>query len=184
MRIAILGWGSLIWCPRGLPQEGSWEKGGPHLPIEFSRISSDGRITLVIDPTNGESVPTRFALSPRADLEDAICDLRTREGTTATNIGFIDLKHGTERCKVYPKAAAVIHDWAKGKEFDGVVWTDLPPNFQDELRMPFSLENAQKYLNGLPKSVAQQARKYIQNAPPEVDTPLRRNLLQSGWLKS
>lgn len=184
MRIAILGWGSLIWDPGDLPREGSWEQGGPRLPIEFSRISSDGRLTVVIDPTHGEPVPTLFALSPRADLEDAICDLRAREGTTARNIGFVDVKYATERCTVYPNAAAVIRDWARANGFDGVVWTDLPTNFQDEIRMAFSVENAQKYLNGLPKSVARRARKYIQNAPAEVDTPLRRKLRQSGWLEN
>ena len=51
MKIAILGWGSLIWNQNGLPVKGQWKKNGPVLPIEFSRVSRDGRLTLVIDET-------------------------------------------------------------------------------------------------------------------------------------
>ncbi len=38
MKIAILGWGSLIWDRRDLQIAGDWQQGGPVLPIEFSRI--------------------------------------------------------------------------------------------------------------------------------------------------
>lgn len=78
MRIAILGWGSLIWNPNGLPIRGDWQRGGPVLPIEFSRISSDERLTLVIDEQNGINVTTRYALSARTNgsrQHPHICDL-------------------------------------------------------------------------------------------------------------
>ena len=50
MKIAILGWGSLLWQPKDLQfdKEIGWSKNGPMLPIEFARISKDGRLTLVI----------------------------------------------------------------------------------------------------------------------------------------
>lgn len=184
MSIAILGWGSLIWNPRALPLKSNWLKAGPSLPIEFSRISSNSGLSLVIDPTNGRIVPTRYALSAQADLGDAICDLRAREGTTARYIGFVDLKHGRHRSTIYPNAAGVICDWATDNGLDAVVWTDLPSNFEKRLGVPFSLENAQKYLKGLAKNVARRAREYILNAPAEVDTPLRRELIRTGWLKT
>lgn len=84
MKIVILGWGSLIWDPRGLPREGIWQIGGPKLPIEFSRISKDCRLTLVIDVENKKYVSTRYVLSPRVDIDDVIKDLalREREGLT------------------------------------------------------------------------------------------------------
>ena len=44
MKIAILGWGSLVWDSRQLPHSGEWHTGGPVLPIEFSRVSKDGRL--------------------------------------------------------------------------------------------------------------------------------------------
>ena len=42
MKIAILGWGSLIKEPCELPIAGEWQKDGPLLWIEFSRISQRG----------------------------------------------------------------------------------------------------------------------------------------------
>ncbi len=184
MRIAILGWGSLIWDPRELPREGTWEKGGPMLPLEFSRVSIDGRLTLVIDPVHGVPVVTRFVLSPRADVDDAIADLRAREQTSSANIGFVDLRHNKRSSHFHPSAPDVVAEWAREHGFDAVVWTDLQANFRDEKGDTFSVERAEQYLLGLPKSLQVRARKYIQNAPGEVDTPLRRRLREVHWLES
>ena len=46
--IACLGWGSLIWDPKDLPIESGWHTDGPHLPVEFTRVSGGERLTLVI----------------------------------------------------------------------------------------------------------------------------------------
>ena len=47
---AILAWGSLIWDPKDLEynKQLGWIYDGPNLPIEFARISKNGRLTLVI----------------------------------------------------------------------------------------------------------------------------------------
>ena len=91
-RIAILGWGSLLWDhqPEFDQQHHDWLLDGPRLKLEFSRISRSrrGALTLVIDPTNDELCPVAYALSKRQDPEDALCDLRFREGTTKKNIGY------------------------------------------------------------------------------------------------
>ena len=181
MRIGILAWGSLIWDPRELPREGIWQEQGPLLPIEFSRVSQDGRLTLVIDPEHGERVPTLFILSPRADIEDAIADLRTREGTSSNNIGFVDLERNTHRSRVQ-QLIPDLRAWASEHNFRGLVWTDLAPNFQSRLGHIFSIDSAEQYLRRLPRGVAAQARRYIVNAPAVVDTPLRRRLNEIGWL--
>ena len=63
MKIAILGWGSLVWQHQSLQLQSEFEPGGPELPIEFSRISADGRLTLVIDQDHRKQVRTRVAAS-------------------------------------------------------------------------------------------------------------------------
>ena len=84
---AILGWGSLLWNPKILNyvKEVGWLEDGPVLPIEFSRISNDGRLTLVITE-NGTYVKTYFAMSNYLWTNEAIDNLVEREGSE--NIGF------------------------------------------------------------------------------------------------
>lgn len=92
MRIAYLGWGSLVWNPKTLPIVGTWENGGPVLPIEFSRISSDGRLTLVIDEVHGMNIETLFAVFDVDEQSAAIEQLMNREGCLNTkNIGSVDI---------------------------------------------------------------------------------------------
>lgn len=62
MAIAILGWGSLIWCPGNLRIRGPWRHDGPVLPIEFARISADGRLTLVVHRSTSITSPGIVAL--------------------------------------------------------------------------------------------------------------------------
>ncbi len=182
MKIAILGWGSLIWNPGELPLVGGWETGGPVLPVEFSRASGDGRLTLVIDPSHGEPISVRFVRSAREELSDAISDLRAREKTVSRRIGFVDLRDGTENCTAFPAMARRIRDWARATGFDAVVWTDLSSNFEEEIGASFSVERAEQYLKSLQRTVAERAREYIEKAPEEVNTPLRRRVYQSGWV--
>jgi len=184
-KIAVLGWGSLIWDPGSLANrvKGPWKRGGPRLPIEFSRVSVNlrkGALTLVIDPQNGTQVPTRFILSSRTDPEDAASDLQAREGNPRiNNIGLVDLTNGYVRTR-WETVSEVIREWAKEHEIDAVIWTDLSSNFQDYTGKLFSVENGIEYLDGLSGEVAQKAREYIENAPDEVDTKLRRTLKEKG----
>jgi hypothetical protein len=177
MKIAILGWGSLIWDPRSLHVVGNWDKSGPTLPIEFSRISDDGRLTLVIDERNGVDVPTRVAESalPIADL--AASDLQSREGTPHRDrIGFIDVAHRMENVRarrLHPIACERICTWVMTTKFDAVIWTALGPRFEKKAGERFSVDAAIRYLLALPVPTRAQALEYIRNAPVEVITPVR-----------
>ncbi|MEE9178175.1 MAG: hypothetical protein V3U46_07070 [Acidimicrobiia bacterium] len=181
MNIVILGWGSIIWNPRELPKEGTWQTEGPLLPLEFSRVSKDCRLTAVIDPTDGERCPTRFVMSLRANINDTIRDLRDREGTSSNRIGFVDLKAGKDRAQ-FSMICRRIKSWCAKEGPDGVVWTDLPPNFKDQTGKEYTVTSAVAYLEGLPKTGREVALRYIRNAPDEVNTPLRRALKASGLL--
>jgi hypothetical protein len=186
LKIAILGWGSLISDSRGLATSGQWQLNGPKLPIEFSRISDDGRLTLVIDAEHGRIVSTRYIESSRADLGDAIGDLRRREKTIRKRIGFIDLRHEISSAKEFPEhavASAAIYAWLEHSGFDAVIWTALPSNFQQKRNQPFSPEAAARYLDSLSKFEQINAFKYINGAPIDVITPLRTLLGELGKLR-
>jgi hypothetical protein len=74
MQIAVIGWGSLIWCPGSLQIKSRWHSDGPALPIEFARISNDKRLTLVIQPGSPDQ-RTYWALSEFDDLKAARANL-------------------------------------------------------------------------------------------------------------
>jgi hypothetical protein len=140
MKIAILGWGSLIWDKRDLPIVGDWQMHGPVLSIEFSYISSDGRLTLVIDEKNGTAVTTQFARSACDNLNDAVASLRKREKTTKERIGFVNLMSNTERDwsrQHHPTACDRIKAWARTHNWEAVVWTALTSNFRRSLENHF-----------------------------------------------
>ena len=59
---------------------------GPMLPIEFARVSSGDRLTLVLVDTVPLQ-PTLWALSRKATLGETVSDLAKREGTNDSNIG-------------------------------------------------------------------------------------------------
>jgi hypothetical protein len=177
MTIAILAWGSLIWNPGSLHIEGGWRPGSPVLPIEFSRISNDGRLTLVIDDQCGVPVPTRFALSTLGDAQAAVCDLQLREGApTARGIGVID-RLGTcsngHALKSHPQAAQQIRQWAQQNDIDTVIWTAIGPRFIERTGTPFSVDAAIHYLTSLIDPTKAMALEYIRSAPADVLAPVR-----------
>ena len=177
MTIAIVAWGSLIWNPDTLHIEGGWRPGGPTLPIEFSRISNNGRLTLVIDERSGVPVPTRYALSTLTSIDAAVRDLQLREDApTPKGIGFIDRAAGRSSTHMrdnHPDAAARIEQWAHQNDIGTVIWTAIGSRFKDKTGIPFSVEAAIFYLASVPEAVRTMALQYIRNAPAEVVTPVR-----------
>ena len=175
-RIAILGWGSLLWDkhPNFDALHGPWQYDGPILKIEFSRISSSrlGALTLVLDSTNGASNQVAYCLSLRSDLLQAVEGIRIREGTTPENIGYV---HGNGNARSRDQGfLSVIAAWMGVKNFNCVIWTDLQSNFMGKTGEPFSVASATAYMQSLEETAQRVAQEYIEKAPQFIDTPLRR----------
>lgn len=145
------------------------------LPLEFSRISGGDRLTLVINPDQGVSSPTRVATSQFTRLEDATEDLRKREGTKERFIGYVDSDRDREHAYLDDDSHLdTIHDWVADTDFSTVIWTDLCPKFNGET---FSVEAALEYLEGLEENGDPiPAAEYIIRAPSEVQPPSRSSL--------
>lgn len=177
MRIACIGWGSLVWSPGVLQCKGEWRLDGPYLPLEFARTSKDGRLTLVL--TDGAaSVPALWAELDYADPETARQALAGREGSGQLSIGL-----WPGPVPRYAVGAADIASWAQSKTLDAVVWTALPPRFAGvDRRAPESAQAAVEYLKGLEPEASTKAREYVEKAPAQVRTAFRTAFEEHlGW---
>jgi hypothetical protein len=183
-RIAILGWGSLIWDLDDLAPnvEGSWSmRAGPRLPMEFSRVSPKRLMGLVValDPLDGVACPTHAIRSRRTSLADAIADLAARERAPEHRIGWAEATgRGASRL---PDVARLVADWCAGACWDAAVWTDLEPNFHAMAGKPFSIPAGIAHLRELAPPNLAEARRYIRSAPLGTRTPLRRALARDDW---
>lgn len=188
MNIAILGWGSLLWDkrPEFDEQHEEWQFDGPSLKIEFSRVSKtrNGALTLVLDTKNGKECQVAYALSKRKTPDDAICDVRSREGTTLKNVGFhfADKSRNQARDEEVLKA---VQTWASKKKIDVVIWTDLENNFQEksECKKPFSIDTALCHIQALDSQGKAKAAEYVWRTPTFVATPLREALQSQPWFQ-
>lgn len=173
--IAILGWGSLIWDLRPVFDDyhESWKDSGPTLPLEFSRVSAsrENALTFVLDEESGSSCRVWSARSLRKNPDDAIADLRCREGTTLQNIGFHFQDHSRTR-SVSTNVSSIISTWADQESIDVVVWTDLTSNFRSKSSQGchFTVDAAVAHLRSLPPGAKTRAAEYIWRAPLFVDT--------------
>ena len=194
MRIAILGWGSLIWdtdTEKGKEFarrcRGQWAIAqGLELPLEFSRVSESRShaLTLVIDEKHGTRCRVSYAMSKREALNDAICDLRSREGTTWKNIGCWTARRGTPRLDATQER---IGAWAGKSGFDAVVWTALESNFAKQNKAnatEFSVENAIRHIENLSREGKARAAEYVWRAPDEIMTALREQLQTGPWFQA
>ncbi len=188
MRVAVLAWGSLVWNRGDLAIATALEPNGPHLQVEFSRVSSDGRLTLVIDEAFGAMCATYVAPSAFDGLDCALENLWMREGSQGERlptdiraqgrVGFVDRIAGRESAKAkerHPRAVETIDAWTAANGYDAAVWTALASNFHnpDRAGEPFSIEAAMRYLEARNAATLHEALIYIRRAPAEVRTPMR-----------
>jgi hypothetical protein len=186
MQIAVIGWGSLIWCPGSLRIKTRWRPDGPALPIEFARISRDGRLTLVIHPGSPE-LRTYWAISEFPTLIEARENLTTREGADLKDIHSATAQDPKEAAT--SEAAARITVWLKNQEdLQAAIWTGLSSNWNHRRGRPFTPEDAAEYLRELEEAKDQataayeRAREYMRNAPPQTQTRVRKMMQRKkGW---
>ncbi|WP_134355312.1 hypothetical protein [Flavobacterium psychrophilum] len=176
-KTAILGWGSLIWQPKDLAfdKEFGWKEDGPTLPIEFARISKDGRVTLVITE-NGTKVPVLYALSDYQSVEEAILNLAVRESSGRGSIGSYDKTKNEFSPDVFFKQN--ILDWIKNTEFDAVIWTNLGENWnikneKGEIIRVIQPDKRIEYLNEIAGNTSVLAEEYIRKTPKQIKTKYR-----------
>ncbi|HFC05315.1 MAG TPA: hypothetical protein ENJ55_06385 [Rhizobiales bacterium] len=183
MRIAIIGYGSLVWDLENLAPHvrGNWQLGaGPAMPVEFSRISPKRKnaLVLVIDETLDHRCKTSVMESNRQKVEHAITDLAARERCPADMIGYLT----TDGTFHHPMECAA--RWLEKSDYDAVLWTALPGNFTSELQKPFTHRNGREYLKSLSDLSIGEAWRYIEFAPEVTDTPFRRFLATDPFWQS
>jgi hypothetical protein len=137
------------------------------LPIEFVRQSTNGCLTLVIDPASA-AIPVLWAPLQVADLTSAVEALRERERAPVERV------IGRWPSKNSYAFDDVIGQWAEAHELDGVVWTALGPRFGGNRGQRPSQIEAIQYLRSLLRWKRTLAEAYICRAPRQIDTPYRR----------
>jgi hypothetical protein len=170
VRIAILGWGSLIWCPGALQIKSCWHRDGPALPVEFARISKDGRLTLVIHPGSKDQ-QTLWAAAVSEDINVVQQNLREREETDSRFIHSATAG-GTFSDGVGNEVRGAIANWLGDRpNLQGCVWTGLASNWKERQKSDFSVSQAVQYLKNLPDP--SRAQEYFRNTPTQIQTQVR-----------
>ena len=202
MRIACLAWGSLVWDPRTLPLAGPFRLDGPPLPVEFSRVSLDGRVTLVLDRTAPAS-PTYCGPLAVADLDEAVEALAERErivpaerarfvgalvrgGARQTASAGIDASDASEgsagRGETDPELVSAIAGWLEPRPLDAVLWTALPSRGPAGEAMRPGFDRLLAHLETLEGEARMRAEEYVRRAPRPVRTPYRARFeAHLGW---
>ena len=174
----MVGWGSLIWDPRQLPLGSSWRPDGPELPVELARVSADGRLTLVLRE-GVAAVQTLWAITSSANLDEARDQLARRERTDTALIGSLDGDGDAPLESLDPIHRASLPrlaSWLAHRDLDGVIWTGLPSNFEEQTSESLSVDAAVRYLDQLSGNTRHAAEQYVRRAPAEVRTTIRQGL--------
>lgn len=174
MKIACLGWGSLIWKPGALPLASQWLTDGPELPIEFSRVGDGGELSTAIC-INAPPCQVLWALLAVQTLEEAVHALRLREQIPH------DRQDGVGIFTINNSTVGVLGKWAADRQLDAVIWTALAPRFDSVEGLIPSLDDVLGYLISLDGATLEHAKSYIEQVPEQIDTPYRREIRKLGW---
>lgn len=198
VHIVVLGWGSLVWDPGGLPiertnpVERAWLPDGPHLPVEFARHSSGNRITLVL-VRHQRTLSVLWASMLVADLETAkrglaIRECRKRDRTPVaedTIQRFMDESCGSwiRKGNSRGRCVGLVEQWAAPRDVEAVIWTDLPARFNGNNGQVPTSDDVIEFLQHLEGQERRDAMDYIMKAPRQISTDYRRQIEeQLQWM--
>jgi len=178
--IACLGWGSLIWDPKDLPVEGDWHTDGPQLPVEFNRVSGDGRLTLVI--TEGTPpVAVLWSCLSVSSLDDGIQALAEREDIPRSSIRY-SIGFWSTASSSRHSDAVTVGKWARERKLAAVIWTALKPGIPESRGIQLTCREVLTHLRSLEGEDLARAEKYIRRAPVTIRTPYRTAIEHEfGW---
>lgn len=179
MKIALIGWGYLIWDRRSLDVVREWRADGPLLPIEFARFALPPRLLPVL-VAGAPLQPTFWTLSRKSSVLAAAADLAVREGVGTHDVGSWSR---AEAMRPSVGFEAVISRWAESMDLDGAVWRAVEPNLPD--RSP-GFPSEQQRLDYLRELIAtgqeKDAREYFERMPAQIRTPFQvRVECEFGW---
>lgn len=178
MRIACLGWGSLVWGPEALPVAGRWYEDGPSLSVEFARQSDNGRMTLVV-AEGMRSCRVLWAQLDVQSLDDARRVLSEREGP---GVNFKRVAYWSRSSESRRPETAIVGPWAIEREIDAVVWTALGARFDGVNGRVPTADEVVAYLRTLDGVRRVNAEEYVREAPAQIRTPYRDAIEDAlGW---
>ena len=154
-----------------MPITSEWRDDGPSLPLEFARVSADGRVTLVVC-RNAVVSRSFWNLLATTDLKKAKRMLADREGISETGMKYsIAYWSKTERSKHWE--ASAVGDWAISEGISSVVWTGLKSGFPDARGIVPTYDKLLQHLEALEVEACERARLYIRNTPAQIKTSYR-----------
>ncbi len=181
-QVAVIGWGSLIWSAERLRVDSRWRRDGPRLPVEFARISQDGRLTLVIEPSSPEQT-TYWALSGLRTLDEARENLRLRERATSPSAIHYLERFGDGSATIPNLVEERVRRWlGEHAELKAAIWTGLASNWELIRGAGFTPEQGVSYLEHLSGDAYERAKEYVTNAPPQIQTAVRKLMREHGWI--
>ena len=168
---------------------GAFRDDGPRLPIEFSRVARDGRVTLVIDEA-AAAIPTWAVALDVEDLGAAVEALGRRERIGPARWptwigGQTQADPEGDRGEASAATRQAIAAWLPESGFDAVVWTALPSRCPDGRFAEPSTDELVAHLRGLEGEARERAEEYIRRAPATVRTARRARFeAELGWAAS
>ena len=182
MKVAIIGWGSLIHDRGVLRLVDGWHRDGPLLPVEFARTSVNGTLSLVITPDHGTTVTTYWAESMHHDVSLVRENLRLRERTPdVRNIAAVTWRGEVLGRTRYSAIEDAVIGWLRSNRkntmVDAAVWTSLKPKGLDS----YTPKKVGAFIDS-DRADKSRIQDYIRRAPAQTITALRLELEKlPGW---